>query len=241
MTDNVTNTEKENNSGFFWGVIGIFRTPGRTLSAQMSTRKWGAVFLLLAAVVSLYSYVAYPVQVAKMSEQAEMNGYMSADEVARYFNPTGFSRIMASAFAVLSIWLVLVFGAFFLYLFFGIGGAEGNFGNFYALVVNASVIDLMLPLLLNFLVLLTGVNFGYLASPLMVLSPDPKTLTALVLERFNVFFIWYLIAVAAGVSVYAKLDFKKCLRISLYYFLFKSLIGIAFAYLLIKMNFAPFG
>lgn len=241
MTDSVTDTEKAGSSRFLNNLIGIFRTPGQTLGAQMSGKKWVAMFILLAAVVSVYSYMAYPVQVAAMSEQAQLNDYMTADDVARYFNPTGFSRIMAGVFAVLTIWLVLVFGAFFLYLFFGIGGAEGNFGNFYALVVNASVIDLVLPLLLNFLVLLTGVNFGIIASPLMIFSPGPNTLTALVLERLNVFFIWYLVAVAAGVSVYAKLDFKKCLRISLLYFLFKSLIGIAFAYLLIKMNFTPFG
>jgi hypothetical protein len=221
---------------FLTDVFGVLKQPGQTLGRLMKEKNWVLVFLLLMVVVGLFTYFAFPAQMAKMAKNPQF-AEMLEDRGALLSPDSGFARLLGSFMALFGLFLSLVFGAFFLYLFFGIGGSEGDYSNYFSIVVNASIIDILLPLLLSAVSLLAGANLAAVATPLIIaFSPEVNSLQFLVLARFNVFAIWYLVAVAAGISAFSKMSFKKCMTISVFYFLFKAAVGISFSYLFIKIS-----
>lgn len=225
-------SDKGKFSAFLSNVAGIIRTPGNTLGTLMKEKKWVPVFLLLIITIGILTYIIHPLQMKQLSEQAQATGVLSEEEASYFFSTSTFSRFMVCALSALVIALSLVSGAFFLYLFYGIGGAEGEYSNYFSLVTNASIIDILFPGLIGILSLLTAANIAVFSKPaLLLFSPDPMSLSFLILARLDVFDIWYLLVIAAGVHVFAKMSSRKSLIISILYFLFKTFIGVAFAYL----------
>jgi hypothetical protein len=225
-------SDKGKFSAFLSDAAGIIRTPGATLGTLMKEKRWVPFFLLLVITIGILTYIIHPLQMKQLSEQAQATGVLSEEEASYYFSTSTFSRFMVCALSALVITLSLVFGAFFVYLFYGIGGAEGEYSNYFSLVTNASIIDVLFPGLLQIFSLLAAVNFTVFSKPALVFfSPDPMSLSFLILARLDVFDIWYVIVIAAGVHVFSKMSFRKSLVISILYFLFKTFIGVAFAYL----------
>lgn len=221
-------------------VVGIVTSPGATLGRSMKEKKWVPVFLLLVIAVCLFTYITIPVQMARMAENPQLVEMLSEEQMAFFVNDSMFARVMTCVTAIFFLVLSLIFAAFFVYLFFGIGGSEGVYANYFSLVVNASVIDVLLPGILGTISLLLNINFSIISNPGLFLFPiEPGSWSFLILSRMNVFAIWYLVAIAAGVSVFSKMSFKKSLVISVLYFLFKVLTGAAFAYLVIKIFKTP--
>ena len=214
---------------FIEDLKGIILTPGQTLGRLMKEKEWVPVFLLLVVLVALFTYMVFPTQMAKMAQNPQFAEFMPEGGA----QDSSFARVMGTFMSLFGLFLSVVFSAFFIWLFFGIGGSGGMYGNYFSLAVNASVIDILLTTLLGFLTLIIGINFSGIAAPFVLLfSPDPKSLAYIVLSRINIFAIWYLVAVAAGVSVFSKLSLKKCMIISGIYFIFKAGTAIAFSYLL---------
>jgi hypothetical protein len=223
-------------NAFFNDIVGIVRTPGVTLGKSMSEKKWVPMLLFLAIAVGIFAYISYPVHMKMLSENAELSGYMSEADLAQYYQPSTFSRLMYCFFFQLQMVLSLIFGAFFVYLFYGIGGSEGLFVNYFSLVAGASLIDIFFPGVLQTLSMLTGIKLGVISNPLLlVLSPESKSLMFLIIARLDIFTIWYMVIIALGMAVYSKMDIKKSFTISILYFLFKSAIGIAFGYIVIQL------
>ncbi len=217
---------------FIDDLKGIIITPGQTLGRLMKEKEWVPVFLLLMIVVGLYTYMAFPIQMEKMAQNPQFAEFLPEGGM-QY---SGLARIMGTFMSLFGLFISIVFSAFFIWLFFGIGGSEGLYGNYFSLAVNASVIDILLTTLLGFPTLMLGINFSGIAAPFaMLFAADPKSLTFIVLSRLNIFAIWYLVAVAAGVSVFSKLSFKKSMVISAIYFVFKAATAIAFSYLLTQI------
>jgi hypothetical protein len=225
-------SDKGKFSAFLSDAAGIIRTPGTTLGILMKEKKWVPVFLLLIITIGILTYIIHPLQMKQLSDQAQANGVLTQEEASYFFSTSTFSRFMVCALLALVRTLGLVFGAFFVYLFYGIGGAEGGYSNYFSLVTNASIIDVLFPGLIQIFSLLTAVNIAVFSKPaLLFFSPDPMSLSFLILARLDVFDIWYVIAIAAGVQVFSKMSSRKSLVISILYFLFKTSIGVAFAYL----------
>jgi hypothetical protein len=225
-------SDKGKFSAFLSDVAGIIRTPGNTLGTSMKEKKWVPVFLLLVITIGILTYIIHPLQMKQLSEQARATGVLSEEEASYFFSTSTFSRFMVCGLSALVITLSLIFGAFFVYLFYGIGGAEGGYANYFSLVTNASIIDVLFPVLIRILSLLTAANIAVFSKPaLLFFSPDPMSLSSLILARLDVFDIWYVAAIAAGVHVFAKMSSRKSLMISILYFLFKALIGVAFGFL----------
>jgi hypothetical protein len=217
-------------------MLGVFRSPGKTLGKRMEEKKWAPAFLLMFIAVLLFTYITYPIQMQRFSEHATLSGYISEDQVSHYFNTSALSRLMVSGFSGLMLFLSLVFGAFFVYLFYGIGGTDGIYANYFALVVNASLIDFLAPTILNFISLLTGANLNALTKPgLLFLTLKPGSIPFFIFERIDIFILFYVAAIAAGIGVFAKISFKRSLLISVLYFIFKTTIYVAFGYLWLRI------
>jgi hypothetical protein len=220
----------------FYDMAGIFKSPGVSLGKCMEEKKWVPAFLLMIIFILLYTYLTYPIQMERFSEHATLSGYISEEQVAQYFNTSIFSRLMVSVFSGLMLFLSVVFGAFFVYLFYGIGGTDGVYANYFSLVVNASLIDLLIPNFLNFISLLLNVNLNALSKPgILLFAPQPGSVVFFIFERLDFFILWYVIAIAAGIAVFAKISFKRSVLISILYYFFKTTIYVAFGYLWLQI------
>jgi hypothetical protein len=218
-------------------IFGIIKTPGKTLGQVMKDVNWIPMFLLLILAVGIFSYIAFPAKMAKMIEDPHMAELMGQDRADYFVDTSPFARLMGSFITLFMLFLSIVFGAFFLYLFFGIGGSDGLYSNYFALVTHASLIDVFFPSLLSTISLLVGISLAPFGTPLLtIFSPTPNSFLALVFGSINVFAIWYHIVVAAGISVFSQLGFRKCILISFLYFFFKTSIGVASSYMLIKIT-----
>lgn len=217
-------------------IRGVFLSPGRTLGTLMEERRWVALFLLLVVLFALLNYITYPIQRAKMAEQALLTGYLSDDQVNSYLNTTMFSRIAFCAFSAVKLFVFISLGAMFLYLFFGIGGAEGFYSNYFALTVNASLIDLFFQELFIFLTMMFSHDYLLYTRPFTLLfNPVPKSFMSLFFIRIDIFSLWYIVAVALGISVFSTMGKKRALLIGFIYLLFKVTIQAAMGYIVVQV------
>ena len=222
---------------FFKNIGGVIVSPGKTLGAVMGTKKWLPVFLLILLSVALYTNVTLPFKMASMSENPLISEYFPGEQLLDLQeNVTVMRRIFVTGAMFFNITLSFIIGAFMVYLFFGIAGADGYFINFFTLIVYASIIDTLLPLVRDALSLLFHVNLGVFTN-LVILFPslEPLSLNFFFVSQVDLFAIWYVAVIAAGVSVYAKMSLKKCLFVSSFYFIFKSVVAALFSYLGIKI------
>ena len=223
-------------NSFIEDLVGIFKTPGQTLGKLMKSRNWVPMFLILVIIMGLVTYFTFPAKMAQMAKDPRYAEIMGGEKAPYFVNNSTFARTMGTFTSVFVLFVTLVMGAFFLYLFFGIGGSDGLFNNYFTLVVHASVIDVVIPLLLSSLSIVTGIGFSAVATPFnLILSPDPKSFIFLVLGALNIFTLWYHVVVAAGIHVFSNLSFKKCMTISILYFLFKAVVSVGFSYIAMKI------
>jgi len=196
---------------------GVFVTPGATLGRLMAAREYRAALVAVFLSVVLLSYLALPQAMAKAEQVAGGSG-------------TGISvnfTFVALA-AMFVVFVGLSIGSFMIYLFYGAGGVKGEYGHFFALVVNASLIDTVLP---NLLVATAAGLLRYFSLAGWFGGVDEKGLTFIALGQVNVFAIWFIVAVAAGVAVFSQMSFKKSLVIGGLYFIFKTVVVVLFKYL----------
>ena len=231
----------DNFNRFLRDAVGVLRFKGNPLGNLMKKKRWVPVFLLLVIAVCLYTYITAPMQLAKMAGDSPVTELLPEEQTAYFVNDSLFTRLMACITAAFSLTLSLIFGAFFVYLFFGIGGSKGVYANYFSLVVNASIIDVLLPTILNAISLLLNTDIFHLfINPgLYLFPPAPGSFVYLLMMRMDLFAIWYTAAIAAGITLFSGMRFNKSMGISLLYFLFKLIVGTAFSYLLIKLAGAP--
>jgi hypothetical protein len=142
---------------------------------------------------------------------------------------------MAGIWSMFITLLTFFVAAFLSYLFFGIARAEGTYANYFSLVVNASLIGKAIPLFLSILSVLFRFPLSAFSNLAALIQVSPGSLAFMILSKFDIFYIWYLVAIAAGVSVYSKMNLRKCLVVVLLYFVFVSFVKIAFSVLFIKL------
>ena len=220
-------------SDSFWkNMAGVVTSPGDTLGRLMKEKKWVPVFLLILVVMIIFAYVAIPYQTERLSQNPDF----SEEQILFLKNNTMLSRLMAGGMAAVGMFISIAVGAFFVYLFYGIGGVEGTYSEFFSLVVNASVIDTAIPNVINTVFLLF---WGSLAifpnAALLVPGLEANSFTFLALSRIELFSVWYIVALSAGAAVFAGLRFKKTLFVGIIYFMFKTLTGVGFSYLVLKI------
>jgi len=225
---------------FLENIKGIIVTPGQTLGELMDKKQWVTSFILIIIAILILTYISAPFDIAKGSELIKNSSFaehFSEDQIENFGHISSLNRIMASIWASFISILVLIVASFFIYLFYGIGKAEGLYINYFSLVTNASIIDMLIPKLIRTSSLLF-LNTNIAAySNLSILFPahTSYSLSLLVFSQIDIFSIWYLIAIATGIAVFSKMSFKKSIFIAILYFLFKSITKILFSYMFIRV------
>ncbi len=218
-------------------VGGILSAPGQTISRLMKEKKWLPVFLFVVLGAALCTNIMLSLGITQMAADSglaeSLPGAQFMDIAAA---PGLLERIFITIITLLGYSLSFVVGAFFIYLFFGIGGTEGYYKNYFRAVAAASVIDTLIPALRDTLSLIFEVNLVALTN-LSTLFPSltPPTFRFFLVLQVDLFTLWYLIAIAAGVAVFAKISFKKSLFIAGLYFFFSALVSASFSYIGFKI------
>ncbi len=204
----------------------VFTRPGSTLSSAMTHKRFMGAMIILLVVVSVCTWLTVPMQMERsriMLEQSPLSEYMEGESVD--LTATGWQRPLIALWASLMSLLAVVIVAFMLYLFYGIGGVEGRYIHFFSLTINAALIGTVLPRILNSLGVLLGIPFQSWSGPggwLRLGGWDGPV--AHILGQMDIFTIWFVVAVALGVSEWSGMGKRRCLSIALGYLLFKSLV-----------------
>lgn len=210
---------------------GIIISPGPTLGNLMEKKQWLPALVLVMALVFIFTILATP----EIMTKASTSDTLYPEQLEYLGKITGFKLVMAGLWAMFIILITYFIAAFFTYLFFGIARAEGSYANYFSLVVNASIIGKAIPLLLSILAFLTRIPLAGFSNPAAWFPVPPNSLAFLVFSKFDIFYLWYLLAVAAGVAVFSKMNFRKCLLVAFLYFGFVSSVKVAFSFLFLKL------
>ena len=224
---------------FYRNLLGVIRSPGKTISQVMEKKTWVAVFLLILAMSSIATYVIYPitkVEQAKLLKNSEFAARMSEEQLENLDKFTPAQRLAGSLFPVPITALTMVIAAFFIYMFFKIGGAEGSYMNFFSGVVHASVIDMVLAGIVKSLLIISQKSL-LVSTSLSLFSQTAsfRSFSYLLLSQFDLFSIWYLSALALGIAQYAKISVRKSFGIAAGYFLFKGIVVVTFSYFIMRL------
>ncbi|MEN8153925.1 MAG: hypothetical protein ABFR75_07860 [Acidobacteriota bacterium] len=221
-------------NSYFSQLEGIITSPGPTLGGIMKSKNWVPVFIFILISILILSYVTLPYTMEQMSEvlkDSSLSEYMEEHNI-NLSNISFVQKLFMVVPELIFLFIIIGAGAFFTFLFFGIGGAEGIYINYFAIVTGASLIDIVFPKILESVSLIFNVKLFSLISPLILFpGSDPKSLTTILISRFDVFSIWYTIALALGIAHFSKISIKKSMTISVIYFLFKVIILSAFSFL----------
>ncbi len=226
-------------NGFISDLTGVVSSPGATISRAMEARRWKAALAAILLVTAIVTFITFPItkaEQAKLIRDSEMADKLNDEQLAGLENFTSFQRINGSVFAAFFAALALVMGAFFVYLFFKVGGAEGLYVNFFSAVVQASLLDMFLGgALKGLLVLLKKTMMVQTGLTLFFPGLDFRSLPYIVLAQFDFFSLWYLAALALGIAVFARISLKKSMTIAVLYFLFKSLVLVSISFFTMKL------
>lgn len=208
---------------FFCEMKGILSEPGQTLGRVMEKRQWLPAFFLIALVVFVSTYIIFPVE---MEKNAEVFAEITAD--GPIIPGAAFQKI-ASFASVFMFFIQVSIVAFFLYLFYGIGGSDGMYGNFLAITVNGAIVGTLIPAVLRVFFILLRIDIDPNISPAFFLGNFQDTgWIHLILSQFGVFTIWFMVIVALGIGVFSKMGVRKSLMIIFLYFVFRSTILVLF-------------
>ena len=224
---------------FFNDLTGVFASPGPTIGRLMDKKRWLAVFMLILLTTAIVTYLSYPitkVEGAKLIRDSEMASKFSEEQLDSLDKFTPAQRLIGSLTQLPLAALMMVLAAFFVYLFFKVAGAAGNFSHYFSGVVHASVLDMVLGGIIK-AALISVKKTMLVETGLTMFFPalDFRSLPYIILSQFDFFSVWYLAALTMGIAFFAKISLKKSITIVVLYFLFKSLFFVSFSYFSMKL------
>ncbi len=218
---------------------GVISNPGPTIGNVMEKKRWLAIFILILLTTAVVTYISYPVtkvEGAKLMRNSEMASKLSEEQLDNLDKFTPAQRLFSALTQIPILALMMVVGAFFVYLFFKVAGAEGTFSNYFSGFVYASLLDLFWGgILKGTLISLKKTMFIETGLTMFFPALDFRSIPYIVLSQFDFFSIWYLLALTLGIAHFAKINLKKTITIMVLYFLFKSLVFISFSYFSMKL------
>lgn len=220
----------------FYGVIG---NPAQTIGRVMDKKRWQAALAIILLLTAIATFVTFPitkVEQAKFIRDSEMADKLSEEQLANLDKFTPNQRLTGAMFSAAFAGLMLVVAAFFVYLFFKVAGSEGNYVHYFSGVVHASILDMFLGgILKSSLIFMKKTMLVHTGLTLFFPGLDFRSLPFIILSQFDFFAIWYLVALALGIAVFAKISPRKSLLIAFLYFIFKSLVFVSFSYLSMRL------
>jgi len=148
---------------------------------------------------------------------------------------SGIRLVWAGLWAVFITTLGLIISTFFIYVFFGIAGAEGTYVNYFSLVSHAALIGTVFPALLGTVSLMGGVHLIRFTNLAGWLQGAHGSLSQIALSQVDLFTLWTLVAVALGVAHFARMSVRRALTVAALYFVFSAAVKSAFAYIAIRI------
>jgi hypothetical protein len=224
---------------FINDIIGVFANPGPTIGKVMDKKRWLGVFTIILLTTAILTYVSYPVtkvEGAKLIRDSEMANKLSEEQLANLDKFTPAQRVIGALTQLPMAAIMLLLGAFFVYLFFKVAGAEGIFSNYFSGVVHASLLDMFLGgILRTALISLKKTMLVETGLTMFFPALDFRSLPYIILSQFDFFSIWYLLALTLGIACFAKIGPRKSIAVVVLYFLFKSLVFVSFSYFSMKL------
>jgi hypothetical protein len=224
---------------FLNDLTGVFVSPGPTIGKLMDKKRWLAVFTLILLTTAIVTYLSYPitkVEGAKFIRDSEMADKLSEEQLANLDKFTPTQRFIGALTQLPLAALMILLAAFFVYLFFKVAGAEGNFVHFFSGVAHASILDMFLGGILKAtLISIKKTIFVHTGLTMFFPALDFRSMPFLILSQFDFFSIWYLLALALGIAYFTKISPQKSITVVVLYFIFKSLIFVSFSYFSMKL------
>ena len=224
---------------FFNDFMGVICSPGQTIGKLMEKKRWQTVFVIILLTAAIVTYLSYPitkVEGAKFVRDSEMANKLSEEQLANLDKFTPTQRLIGALTQLPLAALMMLLSAFFVYLFFKVAGAEGNFSHYFSGVVHASVLDMFLGGILKAaLISIKKTMFVHTGLTMFFPALDFRSMPFLILSQFDFFSIWYLLALTLGIAYFTKISPQKSITIVVLYFLFKSLVFVSFSYFSMKL------
>jgi len=224
---------------FLNDFIGVIVSPGPTIGKLMDRKRWLGVFIIILLTTSIVTYLSYPitkVEGAKFIRDSEMADKLSEEQLANLDKFTPTQRFIGALAQMPMAAIMILLGAFFVYLFFKVAGAEGNFSHYFSGVVYASVLDMFLGGIVKAaLISIKKTMFVHTGLTMFFPALDFRSMSFLILSQFDFFSIWYLLALTLGIAFFAKISSRKSITVAVLYFLFKSLVFVSFSYFSMKL------
>lgn len=218
---------------------GIIDNPGPSIGRVMDKKRWLGAFALILLTAAIVTYVTYPItkaEGAKFIRDSEMADKFSEEQLAGLDQFTPGQRLFGALTQLPLAAIILLLAAFFVYLFFKVAGAAGEFSHYFSAVVYASLLDMFLGGVIKAVLVLIKKTM-FVPTGLTILFPalDFRSLSYLVLAQFDFFSLWYLVALALGIAYFTKISLKKSFAVIVFYFLFKSLVFVSFSHFSMKL------
>jgi hypothetical protein len=218
---------------------GIIDNPGPTIGRVMDKKRWLGVFALILLTTVIVTYLTYPItkaEGAKFIRDSEMADKLSEEQLAGLDQFTPGQRLFGALTQMPLAAIMLLLAAFFIYLFFKVAGAAGDFSHYFSAVAHASLLDMFLGGVVKaVLVSIKKTMFVHTGLTIFFPALDFRSLSYLVLAQFDFFSLWYLLALALGIAHFTKISLKKSITVIVFYFIFKSLIFISFSHFSMKL------
>ena len=226
-------------SEFIGDIIGVFSNPAPTIARVMEKKRWQAALAVILLVTAICTFATFPVtkvEQAKFIRDSAMAEKLNDEQLANLDKFTPTQRITGSLYATVFAALTIVIAAFFIYLFFKVGGAEGLYVNYFSGMAQASLLDMGLGgILKSSLILVKKTMLVQTGLTMFFPGLDFRSLPFLLLSQFDFFSIWYLVALALGIAIFAKISPRKSISITVLYFIFKSLVIVSASYFTMRL------
>jgi predicted phage tail protein len=226
-------------SEFISDFIGVFNNPAQTVARAMEKKRWQAALAVILLVTAVCTFATFPVtkaEQAKFVRDSAMAEKLSDEQLANLDKFTPTQRVTGSLTAAAIAALAIVVAAFFIYLFFKVGGAEGLYVNYFSGMAQASLLDMGLGMVLKSVLMLAKKTM-LVQTGLTMFFPglDFRSFSFLLLSQFDFFSIWYLAALALGIAVFAKISPRKSISITILYFAFRALVVVSVSYFAMRL------
>ena len=230
---------------FFDRLQGIFFSPETTLKAVAEKPVWAGVLLVIVIGTLFYSYISAPYLKNDQIDVIESNvklreryGDEQFEELLDNLrNPSQTRIILNYVWSALGFIAGLLISSLVILVLGRIGSTEGRFVQIFAVLVHAHLIDKILGnAVRGGLVLMQKSFFQSTTSIAMFFPRLEVTSTAyIILSQIDFFQIWMFGILAFGLVHIFKIEIKRALVISYFFWILKYLLYIGVTYLSMRL------
>ncbi len=228
--------------GFFKRVQGTFFSPDLTFKALSEKPVWIDVLLLATIGVLLFTYLATPYlqkdQVQLLENDTRFRDKYGDEQLERIIegrkNPPQVQVYAAYVMAALGLAAGLLISSLIMLVLGRLGSTEGRFVQVFAVVVHASLVDKILGNGVRAFLVLSQKSFFQSTTSAAMFFPNLEVTSVpyVLLNQFDFFQLWMFGILALGLKYVFKVDLKRALFISYFFWLLKSLLNVGLSILI---------